>query len=803
MWKIVLRFGTPLALLIFAMIISAHPRNSRPNRQRDSHFNLRARHALERVFAHKLFLCAISFIAAALIGCGYAFAPPSPPPPAVIVTIQPTSASLFLGQTQAFQATVTGSTNTNVTWQVNGVAGGSTITGTVSSVGLFTAPAILPPGANVTVTTVSQANPKDSASVTVTLQDNIVVSLLPSSATVSAGAAQVFTASVTGTGSPSSAVTWSVNGIVAGNSTVGTIVANGSTTAVYTAPAAPPIPATVTVTATSVADTSKSANAGVTIVCSGASTISPSSANVALGATQSFTASFCPAPTSTIVWDVNGIPGGNATLGTIISTSANAAQYTAPINLPPNDPVTVHAVAGAATVSASVTIVSGVSVTVAPPGASVAVTQRTTLTPTVTGTQNTAVSWTVNGIPNGNTILGQICQPASVPCIAPTGPASGSVDFLAPAAVPASNPVNVTATSAADPTRSGTAIVIITGPAAATSVSISPPFALLAPSTATLSQQSFVANVSGNSNTSVTWTVQSAVPGQGCSGAACGSVDATGLYSAPTAAPSPNGISVIATSVADSTKSATANVSITTGPAIEVILPSSVMAGAVESFPFSVQGLNFVAGAGSAASTILINNIARSTTCPTANTCSTALNPTDVQSAATLTIQIQNPPPLAQLSNPVPFVIVPFDVSVGVIALSAGQPASTGTDIIVTEPTTAAASAPINVDSIGFLTANSCEVQGSPLTVTRPSSGVSTVSLCIHGNLLDPTFTYVFTGPAGGDIGVTASAVTGLFPNTIELDLQISSATIPGVRTLFITTLNNDRAAASAMLEVQ
>jgi hypothetical protein len=175
-----------------------------------------------------------------------------------------------------------------------------------------------------------------------------------------------------------------------------------------------------------------------------------------------------------------------------------------------------------------------------------------------------------------------------------------------------------------------------------------------------------------------------------------------------------------------------------------------------------------------------------------------------VQSAATLTIQIQNPPPLAQLSNPVPFVIVPFDVSVGIITLSPSQPVSTGTNIIVTEPTTAAASAPINVDWFGLLTGgNNCDVQASPLTVTRPSSGSSTVSLCVHGNLLDPTFTYFFTGPTGGDISVTASAITGLFPNTIELDLQISCATLPGVRTLFITTLNNDRAAATAMLEVQ
>ena len=797
------RFGTPIALLILAMIVSAKLKCSRSDRPRGPNSNFAALRAGRHIFTRKISRGMMSILLIALAGCGFAGTPPGPPPPNVTVTIQPASASLFLGQTQAFQATVVGSTNTNVTWQVNGVVGGSTSAGTISSSGFFTAPAILPPGANATVIAVSQANPKDSASVTVTLQDNIVVSLLPPSATVSTGAAQVFTASVTGTGSPSTAVTWSVNGIAGGNATLGTIASNGSASAVYTAPAAPPTPATVTVTATSVADTSKSANAGVTVACSGANSMAPASANVALSATQTFTASFCPAPTTTIVWDVNGVPGGSPSLGTVVSTSANATQYTAPTSLPSTNPVTIHAVAGAATVSATVTIVSTVSVTVAPSAVSVAITQRTTLTPTVAGTSNTAVTWSVNGIPNGNTTLGQICQPATVPCVAPASPASGSVDFLAPATVPSSDPVTVTATSAVDSTRSGTSIVIITGPTGATSVSISPAFAFVAPSTATLSQVRFVATVTGNSNTSVTWAVQSALPGQGCTGAACGSVDATGLYSAPTAAPSPNGISVVATSLADGTKSATAAVTITSGPAIEVILPSSVMAGAVESFPFSVQGLNFIAGSGSAASTILINGTARATACPNTNTCSTALNPSDVQSAATLTIQIQNPSPQPQLSNPVPFVIVPFDVSVGVISLSTAQASSAGTNIIVTEPTTAASSAPINIDSIGFLTANSCGVQASPLTVTRPSSGTSTVNLCIHGNLLDPTFTYVFTGPAGGDISLTASAVNGLFPNTIELDLQISSATLPGVRTLFVTTLNNDRAAATAMLEVQ
>jgi len=393
---------------------------------------------------------------------------------------------------------------------------------------------------------------------------------------------------------------------------------------------------------------------------------------------------------------------------------------------------------------------------------------------------------------------------ASNPCVAPAGPVSGSVDYLAPAAVPLSNPVMLTATSRADATKSGSAIIAITGTAGPVAVEISPPFAMVAPSTGTLSTMQFFASVTETSNTAVMWSVQSGVAGQGCGGAACGSVDANGLYTAPTAAPSPNAISITATSQADSTKSATATITINTGPLIDVILPSSVMAGSVEGFTFEVEGLNFVAGSGSGASLILLNGVAQATTCATTESCTMALTPAQVAAAGTMSVQVQNPSPPGALSNPVPFVIVPFDVTVDVIALSTSVPVVSGMNIVVVEPTTAAESSPINVEFIGLLTGgDNCGVQGSPLTVTRPASGTTTVSICVNGNGLDPTFTYAFTGPTGGDIGVTASAISGLFPGTIELDLQISSTTLPGLRTLFITTPNEDQAVATGMLEVE
>jgi len=45
--------------------------------------------------------------------------------------------------------------------------------------------------------------------------------------------------------------------------------------------------------------------------------------------------------------------------------------------------------------------------------------------------------------------------------------------------------------------------------------------------------------------------------------------------------------------------------------------------------------------------------------------------------------------------------------------------------------------------------------------------------------------------------------VPGLLPNMIQLKLELSSGAAPGLRTLFISTLNGDRATATGMLEVQ
>src|SRR5205814_3576343 len=99
---------------------------------------------------------------------------------------------------QQFTATVQNTSNTAVTWQVSGVTGGNATVGTISSSGLYTAPAVVPNPAIVTVTAVSQADPTKSASaqVTITPTAEVRVTITQVSATVGAGGTQQFTATV-------------------------------------------------------------------------------------------------------------------------------------------------------------------------------------------------------------------------------------------------------------------------------------------------------------------------------------------------------------------------------------------------------------------------------------------------------------------------------------------------------------------------------------------------------------------------------------------------------------------------------
>ena len=72
-----------------------------------------------------------------------------------IVTVTPASAAVAVSGTQQFTANITGLSNQSVTWAVDGIPGGNTSVGTISTGGLYTAPVMI---GSHSITATAQAN---------------------------------------------------------------------------------------------------------------------------------------------------------------------------------------------------------------------------------------------------------------------------------------------------------------------------------------------------------------------------------------------------------------------------------------------------------------------------------------------------------------------------------------------------------------------------------------------------------------------------------------------------------------------
>lgn len=176
----------------------------------------------------------------------------------------PSSATLPAGGSQQFAATVTGASNTSVTWEVNGVIGGNSTVGTISRLGSYLAPTSISSPATITVNAVANANGVNAARAQVTIVSGsttptVTVRTNPTVTEVYTSTSQTFIANLTGTTDTS--VNWQVNGVPGGNSTVGTISAG-----VYSAPATVPSPRTIVISAVSQANSNISGSYPVTIV---------------------------------------------------------------------------------------------------------------------------------------------------------------------------------------------------------------------------------------------------------------------------------------------------------------------------------------------------------------------------------------------------------------------------------------------------------------------------------------------------------------------------------------------------------
>jgi hypothetical protein len=80
----------------------------------------------------------------------------------IAVMVTPSSTSVVVGQQVPFMATVTGTANTAVTWEVAGMPGGNSMVGLIDANGNYTAPATVPNPSTQVVTAVSEADTSKS-----------------------------------------------------------------------------------------------------------------------------------------------------------------------------------------------------------------------------------------------------------------------------------------------------------------------------------------------------------------------------------------------------------------------------------------------------------------------------------------------------------------------------------------------------------------------------------------------------------------------------------------------------------------
>lgn len=419
---------------------------------------------------------------------------------------------------------------------------------------------------------------------------SITVEITPSAISVLLGESVSFSASVANTSDAS--VIWSVNGVVGGSTQAGTISADG----LYMAPADLPAGGMVQVTATSHADSSKSATAAITVSSDISLALSLANGNVELGATQAVQAMIKSQgkPDPSVRWNLSGASCPNA-CGSV-GTNGN---YTAPQILPsaPTVQLTATSVADPSKQAvANLTITSHFTLQLAAPSSvdtSTSASLVASLTPVAGSNPNLALSWSLQG--TGCT--GNGCGVLTIVTTQSTGgtPIADDATYTAPAVPPQPATVLVTVTPLADPTKAVQAnIAILQG----SGISIAPPTATLAAN----HRLTLTASQASSSNAGFNWSVNGFAGGNSAVGQICVTASnpcqpfsggsATQVdYLAPGAIPSPNPVSVTVSSASNPGLSASTQITVLNHVVVSVLPNNAVLAPlAVQSFAATVLG---------------------------------------------------------------------------------------------------------------------------------------------------------------------------------------------------------------------
>jgi hypothetical protein len=345
-------------------------------------------------------------------------------PTSISILVTPASTYLQAGQSAVFTALVQGTADQQVQWSLNPNLG-SIVNGR------YTAPTSVGSDWQVTISATSVVDRTKTATATVllgqpvSLLSDVSISIGQGPTTLIAGQSAQFTALVVG--STNTAVNWSVT------PNVGSLI-NGY----YTAPANITSQETVTLTALSVADPSKTASvslvlkpAGNPIVPTLSLSLTAGSVSLTGGQSATFTSTVNGTANTAVTWSIS------PQVGTITN-----GVYQAPLIISSQQTVTVTATSVAdSTVTASTSVsLQPIGVTVGPASAALSAGQSATFTAAVTGTSNTAVNWSVS--PSVGTLVNGV--------------------YTAPASIASSQTLTVTAASVVDSTKTATATVTLT-----------------------------------------------------------------------------------------------------------------------------------------------------------------------------------------------------------------------------------------------------------------------------------------------------------------------------------------------------
>jgi uncharacterized protein YjdB len=609
--------------------------------------------------------------------------PSNPPPPPVVdsVTISPATASVAVNATHSFSASVLGTvTNTAVTWTAS--------TGTISAAGVYTAPAKTG-SATVTATSAVDATKSSSAKVTVTAAPVAVssISVSPASASVLTGGTLQLAVSIQG-GTTNKSVTWKTSS--------GTISNSGLFTASSTA-------GTATVTATSVADTTKSATATITVAAPvvNSVSVSPATPSILIGATQQFSATVLgTVANKSVSWKASagtisatGVLTAPSSAGTVTVTATSAADTTK---------------SATATVTVAAPVVNSVSVSPAAPSILTGATQQ--FSATVQGTvANKSVTWSATG-----------------------GTISANGLFTAPANA---GTATVKATSVADPTKSASATISVSAPTV-TSITVSPKTA----SILTGASEQFTASVQGTvTNKSIAWSTTSGV------------ITSAGVFTAGATAGT---ATITVTSLADPTKTATATVTIAAATVSSVSISpttASISTGATQQFTAAVQGtvtnkaVTWSASAGTVSAAGLLTAPATA-----AKVTVTATSVADNTKSASATVTV-NAPTVTSIS------VSPSTVSILTLATQqfTANVQGTVTDKSVTWSASSGAISPAGLFTAGASILTTTVTATSNADKSKSASASVTISLPVVTSIsISPATTSIQTG---GKLTLSAS----------------------------------------------